>query len=80
MHSLLCLLAMLLAACFERPLPDCAFLCGGEATAQCPDEYTCRPDGICKHSRVTDDFSCPGIAPDAAPLNPVSSPEKPEKK
>jgi hypothetical protein len=47
--------------CFERPRPECAFLCGNDPNARCPQDYVCRDDGICKRGDLADDFSCPDI-------------------
>jgi len=57
-------IALSAGACFDKPKPECAFLCGaGDA---CPDGYSCRSDSWCKRTDVADDYVCmPGTA-DAA--------------
>ena len=37
--------AGLLTGCYDRPMPDCAFLCGEEDA--CPEGYGCGVDGRC---------------------------------
>lgn len=52
-----------LAACFDPPRPDVAFLCGEGAS--CPEGYECRTDGCC-HLIGSPDSECPGSStPDA---------------
>lgn len=43
-------------ACFDKPEPACALLCGGDGS--CPDGYSCRGDGWCKRDDVADDLVC----------------------
>jgi len=58
------------AGCFDRPTPACAFECG--PGGDCPDDYSCAPDGLCKRSDVDPELDCPGLndridaGPDAA--------------
>jgi hypothetical protein len=55
---LLSLLAAGLTGCFERPKPECAFLCGeGDS---CPNGYACATDGWCKWVGVDPTFDCTG--------------------
>ena len=68
------LTALGLTGCFETPQPSCAFQCG--AGGSCPDNYSCRPDNMCKLAGVADDFACPNVptggidaGPDAEPAD-----------
>jgi hypothetical protein len=58
--------ALLAAACYDTPRPECAFQCGPDA--DCPDGYACRPDNWCKRADVPDDFQCAPPVPDAATI------------
>ncbi|HVK77660.1 MAG TPA: hypothetical protein VM734_30355, partial [Kofleriaceae bacterium] len=53
--------AALMTGCFKSPSPECSFACDPAGAALCPDDYTCRPDGLCKREGVADDFSCPNV-------------------
>lgn len=57
--------AGLVGGCFEKPRPECAFLCG-EADDACPDGYSCRTDGWCKRDNVPDDHACTPTTADAS--------------
>lgn len=48
------------AACFDPPQPEVAFLCGDGDS--CPDGYECRADGCC-HQVGSTGGVCPGTAP-----------------
>ena len=67
------LVVVAMAGCYERPLPECSFLCGDEAPV-CPDDYECSADGRCKLAEIvvnevmTDTrFACDGATSDAGP-------------
>ena len=55
-----------IAACFSKPTPDCAYLCGTEG--QCPDGYFCATDGACKREGLLDNFECGFQGPPDASL------------
>ncbi|HUH05810.1 MAG TPA: hypothetical protein VML75_27665 [Kofleriaceae bacterium] len=56
--ALVVLFAVGASGCFDRPKPECAFLCGeGDA---CPDGYACATDGWCKRVGVDPTFDCTG--------------------
>jgi hypothetical protein len=76
--------------CFDRPKPECAFLCGADNA--CPDGYSCAADNWCKRTDVSPTFDCTGgvvdanttdapptpdapITPDAAPADAATGPD-----
>jgi len=67
--------ALLTAACYSTPQPECSFHCG-EALA-CPDGYTCAGDGWCKRNDVPADFNCEGTTPlpDASDIDAAPPPD-----
>lgn len=65
------LLVLALAGCYETPKPACAFGCGQDGA--CPSGYSCRADGWCKLTDVSDDFVCAPPVPDSAPPSPDGS-------
>lgn len=54
---------ILLAGCYETPLPECAFSCS--QSGDCPSGYSCRADDWCKRDDVDDEFLCAPAQPDA---------------
>lgn len=62
--TLLALLALPLAGCYETPRPACAFYCSADGA--CPEGYRCAGDGWCKRMDVAESFACGASPPDAA--------------
>ena len=64
--------ALVLAGCYTRPEPPCAFQCGMEEGSEgaCPDGYTCNADNACVRDDLDPRINCEtGELPtvDAAP-------------
>ncbi len=54
-----------LAGCFSPDHPTCAFACG--PGGECPDDYSCQPDGYCHYHGAG---VCPFPDAAAADLSP----------
>ncbi len=75
-------LALLVAACYETPKPNCAFRCG--SAGECPSGYVCSPaDDMCHLPQGDTLLECQqGTTPDGSGTvdAPVETPDAPVPK
>src|SRR5713101_3037762 len=69
-------LLVLMCACFEKPKPNCAFLCGAQGA--CPTDYRCGGDSRCHLLVNGSPQACDDTLPLDASLVDAAQPDAPQ--